>query len=234
MKILTADTSCEMMRLHLSVTDDGDRSVASGSRLMDFGGQHSEHLIVQMQALLADFSLELRDLDLLVCTQGPGSFTGLRIAMSAMKGISLAGGIPLVAVPTMDALAATVSFFPGAVVPVIDARKKRYYSTVFVDGKRMCPDLDCDGTEVAELLEGNAMALVTGPDAARFAPQLSAYRGRLCVDTVRWRDIGPALAELGLAKFRTHGSDDIGTGPTYVRKSDAEIALQEKLKKEQA
>jgi tRNA threonylcarbamoyladenosine biosynthesis protein TsaB len=171
----------------------------------------------------------LKDLSLLVCTSGPGSFTGLRIGMSALKGIALAGSIPLVSIPTMEAIADAVSFFPGAVVPVIDARKKRYYSTIINEGKRLCPDLDCAGSEIAELLKGIPLTLVTGPDAEAFAPTITPYEGRLVVDAVRYRDIGPSLAKLGMKKFQEKGADDIGTGPVYIRKSDAEIALQKKM-----
>ena len=188
-----------------------------------------EHLIVQLPQLLSDFKRSFKEMDLLVCTAGPGSFTGLRIAMSALKGISLAGKIPLVSIPTMDVLARTVGFFPGAIVPVIDARKHRFYSTVFSGGKRQCPDLDCDGAEIGKLLEGEEMALVTGADAKAFATQISGYAGKLVVDETRFRDVGPALVELGLAKFREKGGDDIGCGPTYVRKSDAEVALLAKI-----
>jgi tRNA threonylcarbamoyladenosine biosynthesis protein TsaB len=46
---------------------------------------------------------------------------------------------------------------------------------------------------------------------------------------VRYRDIGPSLAKLGMKKFQEKGADDIGTGPVYIRKSDAEIALQKKM-----
>lgn len=232
MNVLACDTSGEVMRIFLAIGDEKAPLTQFGSRLLDIDGMHSEHLIVELQGLLSTFSLQFKDMDLLVCTAGPGSFTGLRIAMSALKGISLAGGIPLVSIPTMDVLARTVGFFPGAIVPVIDARKHRYYSTVFVDGVRQCPDLDCGGDEIARLIEGNAMTLLTGPDAAAFASQIKGYSGRLVVDRIRWRDTGPALVELGLAKYKEKGADDIGCGPTYVRKSDAEVALQMKMQRE--
>ncbi len=231
MNILACDTSTETMRIFLAIGDEENPFIQFGSRLLDIDGMHSEHLVVQMQQLLADFKLTFKEMDLLVCTAGPGSFTGLRIGMSALKGISLAGNIPLVSIPTMDVLARTVGFFPGAIVPVIDARKHRFYSTVFADGKRQSPDLDCDGAEVGKLLEGSEMALVTGPDAKAFSSQITGYAGKLVVDTQRWRDVGPALVELGLLKFKEKGADDIGTGPTYVRRSDAEVALQQKIER---
>lgn len=230
MNVLACDTSTETMRIFLAIGDEDDPMSQFGSRSLDIDGMHSEHLMVQIMSLLGDFKLKLADLDLLCCTAGPGSFTGLRISMSALKGIALAGGIPLVSIPTMDVLADTMRFFPGAVVPVIDARKGRYYSTVFLDGKRQCPDLDCAGSEIGVLLEGSAMALLTGPDAGKFAPEVTGYHGRLVVDPVRWRDTGSSLVRLALAKFQEKGADDIGTGPTYVRKSDAEVALEKKLK----
>jgi tRNA threonylcarbamoyladenosine biosynthesis protein TsaB len=233
MNILTVDTATETMRLGLAVGDENDPMNLFCERMLLSSGMHSEHLVPEIIAVCAQMGLKPEELNLLVCTSGPGSFTGLRIGMSALKGIALAGDIPLVSIPTMDALKEAVGFFPGAIVPVIDARKARYYSAIFADGKRICPDLDCEGAEVAELLEGYGSALVTGADAVAFAPSITPYSGRLIVDPIRYRSLTQSLVTLGLKRFREKGPDDIGCGPEYVRRSDAEIALQEKIKKQQ-
>ncbi|MCI2128005.1 MAG: tRNA (adenosine(37)-N6)-threonylcarbamoyltransferase complex dimerization subunit type 1 TsaB [Sphaerochaeta sp.] len=233
MNILTVDTASETMRLGLAIGDEENPMDLFCERMLLSSGMHSEHLVPEMIAMCSEMGITLKDLSLLVCTSGPGSFTGLRVGMSALKGIALGGNIPLVSIPTMDAIQKAVGFFPGAVVPVIDARKARFYSTIFVDGKRMCPDLDCQGSEVAELLEGYEMALVTGPDAVVFAPSITPYSGKLVVDTIRYRSLTQALVELGLKRYHEIGADDIGTGPEYVRRSDAEIALEEKIKRQE-
>jgi len=231
MNIFSVDTSTEAMHLCLAMGDEDTPLASFESRTFNCGWQHSEHLVVQMLEMCHQNNLEFKDLQLLVCSRGPGSFTGLRIGMSALKGIALAGNIPLVSIPTMEAISTAVGFFDGPIIPVIDAKKQRYYSAIFLRGQRLSPDMDCEGQEIVRLLEGEPQALVTGPDSASFAPLLSSYRGRLFVDPLRYRDISQTLVTLGVSSYKANGPDDIGIGPVYVRKSDAEIALQQKIKK---
>lgn len=122
MNILAADTSTTTLYLCL-LTDTTKTSLA-----LSGGQQHSENLVPKIIELTKNQNLKLTDLDLLVCTKGPGSFTGLRIAMSALKGISLASNIPLVAIETNKLLASTVSYFDGTIMSAIDARKKDFIS----------------------------------------------------------------------------------------------------------
>jgi tRNA threonylcarbamoyladenosine biosynthesis protein TsaB len=231
MNILSVDTSTEAMGLCLAKGTDENLFALYETRTLATGSQHSQTLVPQIIDLCKCNGLALKELDLLVCTNGPGSFTGLRIGMSACKGIALAASIPLVSISTLDALFAGVNFFDGAIVPAIDARKKRFYSAVYAEGKRQTPDLDCDGDEIVKLLEGYANTLVTGPDAAAFSLQLKGYDGNLCIDCYPSANVPLTLIRLGLEKFKAQGADDIGTGPAYVRKSDAELALQEKIRK---
>jgi tRNA threonylcarbamoyladenosine biosynthesis protein TsaB len=231
MNILSVDTSTETMGLCLAMGNEDNTFERYDSRSISNGSRHSESLVPTILGMCRSNGIPLKDLDLLVCTNGPGSFTGLRIGMSACKGIALAADIPMVSVSTMEALYACVGFFCGAVVPAIDARKNRFYSAVFADGKRQTPDLDCNGDEIGKLLEGYPAALVTGPDARRFSQQITGYSGTVSVNEYPSTNIALALVRLGLAKFNECGPDDIGTGPTYVRKSDAELALQEKIRK---
>ncbi|AEV30818.1 universal bacterial protein YeaZ [Sphaerochaeta pleomorpha str. Grapes] len=231
MNILSVDTSTEAMALCLARGTEDNLFERFETRTIANGAQHSESLVPQMLELCKHNGLILKDLDLLVCTNGPGSFTGLRIGMSACKGVALAASIPLVSISTLDALYECVSFFNGAVVPAIDARKKRFYTAIYADGKRQTPDLDCDGDEIAKLLEGHTSTLVTGPDAVAFSHQLKNYDGALFVDGNPSANLALTLIRLGFKKFRDNGPDDIGTGPAYVRKSDAELALLEKIRK---
>lgn len=120
MNILTVDTATETMRLGLAIGDEENPMDLFCERMLLSSGMHSEHLVPEMIAMCSEMGITLKDLSLLVCTSGPGSFTGLRVGMSALKGIALGGNIPLVSIPTMDAIQKAVGFFPGAVVPVID------------------------------------------------------------------------------------------------------------------
>lgn len=230
MNILAVDTSTEVMHLTLETETQFE------SRTLSAGLKHSENLVPEMMSICERAGLTLKDLDLLVCTKGPGSFTGLRIAMAACKGIALGANKPLVSVSTLQTMQEPVKWFDGAVVPVIDAKKHRYYSTIFTHGERVVPDMDCDPAELVALLEGFSDVLVTGADAPKFLPLLEAAAKesgltiQFVLDTLSKRDIGEALIQLGKRKLQDVGPDDIGEGPVYIRKSDAEIALEEKLR----
>ena len=106
---------------------DGERLVAE--YLLDVGIAHSERLMAAVDRVLADARWTMRDLAGLAVAVGPGSFTGLRIAVSTVKGLGLALGIPIAAVPTLDAMAAALSWVSLPVVPVLDARKGEVYAS---------------------------------------------------------------------------------------------------------
>ena len=268
MNVLVCDTSSQALTVGLFT--DGFKEVRTiGGRTV----QHSERLVPTVVELCGDAGLDTKDIDLLVCTRGPGSFTGLRIGMAAFKGMAFALGKPMVSVSTLEAYASCVGAFDGAIVPVIDAKKKRWYLAAFetrptasqsgaswsgtsqpnasksgvsqsgavqsdVEGglSRIVPDTDGTEVDLAEALAPYERILVTGPDAMAFKEVLSMaepFKDKsIFVNTKANEAIATALYELGTKQFEEKGPDDVGQGPVYLRKSDAEIALDEKLAKE--
>ncbi len=91
----------------------------------------AEALVPLIEAVMAKSALEKCDLDGIAISSGPGSFTSLRIGMSIAKGIAYGIGIPLIAVPTMPAMAASFLSEKGKVMAVIQARKGEYYFAVY-------------------------------------------------------------------------------------------------------
>lgn len=243
MNVLVCDTSSQALTVGLFT--DGFKEVRTiGGRTV----QHSERLVPTVVELCGDAGLDTKDIDLLVCTRGPGSFTGLRIGMAAFKGMAFALGKPIVSVSTLEAYASCVGAFDGAIVPVIDAKKKRWYLAAFetkptasqsgIEGglSRIVPDTDGTEADLAEALAPYGRILVTGPDATAFKEVLSMaepFKDKsIFVNTKANEAIATALYELGTKQFEEKGPDDVGQGPVYLRKSDAEIALDEKLAKE--
>ncbi|MBW1718662.1 MAG: tRNA (adenosine(37)-N6)-threonylcarbamoyltransferase complex dimerization subunit type 1 TsaB [Deltaproteobacteria bacterium] len=93
---------------------------------------HSRRLIVIIKWLMQRLGLDWSDLGLLAVSLGPGSFTGLRIGLSTAKGLAFALGLPLIGVPTLDALASHVIACKGDFVcPVLDARKSQVYTALY-------------------------------------------------------------------------------------------------------
>lgn len=93
---------------------------------------HAEKLHVFIEEVIKAASLELKDLDAIAVSKGPGSYTGLRIGVSAAKGLCFALDIPLISIPTLDSLASQVTLHENEmVVPMLDARRMEVYSAVF-------------------------------------------------------------------------------------------------------
>ena len=230
MNILVTDTSAQALTVALK-TDSFFETRTSESRSL----QHSERLVPTVVELCKDAGISEKDIDLLACTRGPGSFTGLRIGMAAFKGMAYASGKPLVSVSTLEVLAHCVSYFGGVIVTVIDAKKQRWYLAAF-DGKtkeRIMPDTDGTEADLLSVIKPFGNVLVTGPDAEAFMPKLTALFAdkMIMADTISSKAVSSALINLALERYERDGADDIGQGPVYLRKSDAEIALEERQKK---
>lgn len=229
MNILAVDTSTSAM--NIAVVTDKEKTTYHHTGKME----HSENLMPRIIELTKKAGLSLKDYDLLVCPNGPGSFTGLRITMSCLKGISVATDTPLVVVDTNQVFASQVAYFDGVVVPVIDAKKRRFYTSLFENGKRLTKDLDTTEEEMISLLKDQKRVLFTGPDASIFYKKLLSkdFEKKLpnlktFIDTAEY-DFALKLSEIGLKEFNENGASEMGIGPNYIRKSDAEVSLEKKI-----
>lgn len=95
------------------------------------GYSHAERLHVFIEQILTETQLTFQDLSAIAVSQGPGSYTGLRIGISAAKGLCFALDIPLIAVDTLAVLASQAKVQDGLIIPMIDARRMEVYSTIF-------------------------------------------------------------------------------------------------------
>jgi tRNA threonylcarbamoyladenosine biosynthesis protein TsaB len=224
MNILAFDTSGAMLDIALGVRGK------LYSRYRQIGLQHSEHIMPAVMELCTEASITIKQLELLVVARGPGSFTGLRIGMAAAKGLAFGLQIPLVSVPTLDALAAVAGLAFGnhneeqrVIVPVIDARKQRYYAAIYESGNRVSEYLDISPEDLLNnYLIHYSDILLTGPDSERFL--LLLKEKGLPTDSPAISAAGsipaaPFLIDAGLRQFKTNGSDSADQGPLYIRNS---------------
>lgn len=221
MNILSLDTSTQVLSIALK-TD-----ISYEERLVSGGFSHSEDLLAEIEDILNRQDLALKDLNLLAVTKGPGSFTGLRVGMASLKGISLALDIPLVSIPTLPVIEHAASLYKGAIISVIDAKKKKFYLRLSLNGNVLADDRDGNAEDLLPYLRDIPEVLVTGPDSAVFAEKLKATgcSSDIIADSQAPRNLSRSLIALGLQKLDTIGPDDIGEGPVYIRRSDAEEAL---------
>ena len=133
MKILGIDTSSPTGSVALVDNDD----VISES-LLNSSKNYSDKLLIEVDAVLNSSKTKLNQIDGFVITTGPGSFTGLRVGMSLLKGLILATQKPFASVNTLDAYAETVQPGPYAICPVLDARKKEVYTALYNSKNGLC------------------------------------------------------------------------------------------------
>ncbi len=184
----------------------------------------SEIVAMEVRAMLAANGYTIGDVGLAAVTLGPGSFTGIRVGLSFCKGLHEGGNIPLVGVPTLDALASPFSFMEGYYLcPIIDAKKSEVFACLYrvsrgqiqrIDGYRTLKPAD-----LAAIIKAPCLCFGTG--AALCAPFISHMDGILTVKEGFSRISGDALVREGLRRAQEAGVSPLR--PIYCRKSEAEI-----------
>ena len=193
---------------------------------------HSRTLLPMAEDMLKNAELRLSDVDLIAVAHGPGSFTGIRIGVSTVKGLAWAAEKPCVGVSTLEAMAWHGLAVGGYICPVMDARRSQVYNALFKieNGRpvRMTEDRPIALEELAkEVTALGAPVFLVGDGAALCYEHFTA-QGIPCVmapDNLRWQDAwGVAMA----AADKTPGNAD-ELLPVYLRLSQAERERQERL-----
>jgi tRNA threonylcarbamoyladenosine biosynthesis protein TsaB len=201
---------------------------------IDGGQKHSEKIMDAADMLLGIAGTSKSELEAAACMEGPGSFTGLRIGFAAAKGLSFALGIPIIPVPTLDCMAASSAHWPGIVLPVIDAKKKAFFTSLYYRGKRLSPYLDIGLPALISLITDTCIRqrinssspalLVTGPAAPLVLSDITAAFPGTVSDCACKRGYATELLNLaGKMIIFKKEADVFSAGPLYLRKSDAEL-----------
>ncbi len=147
-----------------------------------------------------------------------------------MKGIASALSIPLVSIPTLEVIENSVKPYNGTILSVIDAKKKKFYLRLSHNKEIIIEDRDGNAEDIIEELKKHSDILITGPDAEKFANKLKEEYGfEAECDPLAPRNLSKSLIELGKRRYEVNGADDIGEGPVYIRRSDAEEALLKRM-----
>jgi len=124
LNIETATTNCSV-----SLSKEGKTIVLKEDN--DKSYSHAERLHVYIDEVLKEANINSNKLDAISVSKGPGSYTGLRIGVSAAKGLCFALDKPLISIPTLDALAHQVKMDDGIIVSMLDARRMEVYSAIY-------------------------------------------------------------------------------------------------------
>jgi len=201
------------------------------------GLTHSRTLLPMAEDMLKNAELTVKDVDVLAVAQGPGSFTGIRIGVSTVKGLAWGAEKPCVGVSTLEAMAWHGVAAGGVICPVMDARRGQVYNALFAirDGKpvRLCPDRPIALDELLPELQALAEPVFLVGDGAAMTAAFLEKAGlpfRLAPENLVWQDAwGVAMAAMG--KPCVSGDKLL---PVYLRLSQAERERQERLAAEAA
>ncbi|MFO0705552.1 MAG: tRNA (adenosine(37)-N6)-threonylcarbamoyltransferase complex dimerization subunit type 1 TsaB [Nitrospira sp.] len=228
MKVLAIETATAWQSVALL---DGERVL--GREDYDAANAHGTKLLPTIDRLLSGAGLSLSSLDGLICSCGPGSFTGLRVGISTMLGLRAATDLPLVLVPTLEAMAWTLKGVAETVCPVLPSRKGEVYWALFrwhgtERLERVMPERVGSPESLAHTISGPTLLCGEGWTQCEAAiravgPASAALR------TAPPEVSHPSAVSVGMAGLeRLHRGEVAGDliAPLYVQRTEAEIVYE--------
>ncbi len=226
MKVLGVDTSTMTAGIGIVEEDEILVEVKFSVKIT-----YSEILLSCIDQALKNVSLKIDDLDGLAISIGPGSFTGLRIGLSTLKGLSFATEKPLASVPSLDALAYLSLYCQYPVVTMLDAKKSQVYAAIYEtrDGelKRQSDYLVIDVEDLVKKV--SQRSLFVGPGAKLYQKKLIELLKDKAYFSQAEQSLpsGAMVALLGSKKLMLGQFEDmVNLEPLYLRKSEAELKFR--------
>ena len=203
---------------------------------VSFKKTHSQTLLPMIDEVVKMTETNLKELDAIAISAGPGSFTGLRIGMATVKGLSMGSNKPYLSISSLDALAYSLINFDGIICPIMDALRDSVFTCMYKSSNgELSKIIDYSALSLDELVEilqeKDKSVIFTGDGVykykeylleklpnAKFAPNhLSVVKAS-------------ALGELGMELLRQGQCDDINSSPLYLKKPQAERELEQRMK----
>ena len=226
MKILAIDTSTASGSIALL---EDDRLIAELTTCSQ--KTHAERLLPSIKGLLEGADARIEEIDCFAVTKGPGSFTGLRIGLSTVKGLAWSLHKPVIGVSTLEALAMNIPYADKPICPILDARKKEVYAGIYrCDGNRLERIMDDKAIKPAVLLEnikeptifiGGGIDVIFNSEPRTPNPKLVFAPSHLWL--IR-------AVNIGLLAWKKFKGGEVDTpeavGLNYLRPSEAELKVR--------
>lgn len=184
------------------------------------GFKHNQVLMPLIDSILADARISPSDLSVVGCTRGPGSFTALRIVMSTAKGLAAGTGAFFISIPTFDVIGQMYAFFPGVVVPILDAKRGRFYAALYHRGSKIMEEMDTPPHLLTEKLAGFDHILFVGADNTGVTAKVKEDHRYVAADHSAF---GAYLIDSAENMYKDNKKSEKEVSPLYVRLSDAEL-----------
>ena len=221
LNIETATKNCSV-----SIAKNGE--ILAIKELNNGNYSHAEVLHPFIVAILEEANITSQELDAVAVSKGPGSYTGLRIGVSAAKGLCFAFDRPLISIETLRSLAHSISIDKGVIIPMLDARRMEVYAAVFnsdYDSVREIKAEIIDETSFLEYLENQKVYFLG--DGAQKCKEIITHENAVFVD-----DKFPSskeMAELSYSKYKKNDIEDVAYfEPFYLK--DFVVIPQKKKK----
>ena len=208
-----------------------DENVTIAEYTTNFKKTHSETLLPMLNEIVKMTGVDLKELSAIAISGGPGSFTGLRIGAASAKGLGLALDLPLIHVPTLDAMALNIYSSDALIVPIMDARRNQVYTGIYKNTGKLEVIRESMAISIDELLD--ILRKIDKEEKIVFLGDgVPVFREYIDENFEIAHDFAPAnlnrqrasnIAMLGMEMFKegkSMVSDDMR--PEYLRKSQAE------------
>lgn len=195
---------------------------------VNIGMRQSEKILPSIIKVLDEAELNPQELNFTCLCSGPGSFTGLRLSFAALKALQLSSSAPIYGIPTLYALSRPFKAWQGAVIPVIDAKKHRFYTALYRNGIECLKPCDIPSKEIIFHIDKEEKVLCTGPDAELFIDEIMSVRPDISIVRLNVHSSTTAFTLLDAAYEMYCRSDkplEVYEGPVYIRPSEAEESL---------
>ncbi|MEW6357574.1 MAG: tRNA (adenosine(37)-N6)-threonylcarbamoyltransferase complex dimerization subunit type 1 TsaB [Planctomycetota bacterium] len=225
MKILAIETS---HRIGSIAAADGPNLLAEES--FQEGMVHGRELVPRMKALVERIGWSPSSVELIAVSIGPGSYTGLRVGVTAVKTMAYGAGAAVVAVPSLDVLAHNAPTSAAGVCPVVDAKRKQVYTCLYDGERRRQGEYRVAYPE--ELARGLARgAFILGDGLEQYAAVFNRD-GIVIADESLWRPRAAIVARLGYELYTSGQREDyMSLVPMYLRRPVAEDKWRERVER---
>lgn len=224
MKILALDSTAKTSSVAVLENDE-----LLGLFSANIKNNHSETLLPMVKSLLDSLKLTNEDIDAYAVSEGPGSFTGVRIGVATIKGLAFGRQKPCVGVSTIEALYENLSDYDGVVCPIMNARRGQVYTGAFLNGERFLDDCCMMLDDLIPMLlekgqairfNGDGYDLVLDKNIANFrhTPELLRYQNAFSVGKVAYKKL-----------ICSEYTSDEALRVEYLRKAQAEREREERL-----
>ncbi|MFC1806762.1 tRNA (adenosine(37)-N6)-threonylcarbamoyltransferase complex dimerization subunit type 1 TsaB [Candidatus Omnitrophota bacterium] len=223
---LSVDTSSKRFSIALLENDLLIDEIESGAN-----NSHSSQLIPEIDKMLLKNLRGIKDIDLFCVGLGPGSFTGLRIGLTIMRGFALSLKRPIIGIPSIDSLAFNVLGHQGLICPIIDAKQHKVYARFYE-----CKDQEVRSkgkillTPIADLLKSiKRNVIFLGDGLSIYKDDIISKKSSLAVfaPETTWYPKAAIIGRLGVDRFRSGGKDNVfNLTPLYIYPKECQVATR--------